>query len=147
MKTFSLIKGRYSVIFGIIPCTDTGQRQLTGDSRIQVQGGTGLRTKLEFWQLPCQNLIHNAHLSKLSFSYFEIPLISTKMALLLTFPYLVSVSFTLNTSCVNLHAVSRCPLICTAHLLSLSDLKDRNIQRKWQNSYVLVSVIPSTVTV
>lgn len=144
MKIFSLIKGRCSVIFGIIPCTDRGQSQLTGDSSTR---GTGLRTKLEFWQLPCQNLIHNAHLSKLSFSYFEIPLMSTKMALLLTFPYLVSVSFTLNTSCVNLHAVSRCPLICTAPLLSLSDLKARNIQRKWQSSYVLVNVIPSTVTV
>lgn len=75
---------------------------------------------------------------------------SPKMALLLIFLYLVSVPFTLNTSYVCFpypHAVSRCPLICTALLLSLPDLKDRNFLRNWQNNCVLVNVIPSAVTV
>lgn len=100
--------------------------------------------------MPCQKPSDNPHLSKLSFSYFEIPLMSTKMALLLTFPYVVSVPFTVNTSCINFsypHALSKCPLICTVLLLSLSDLKDKNFQINWQNNYVLVNVIPSTVTV
>lgn len=104
---------------------------------IQVQGGTGL--------VPRQNLSNNAHLSKLSYSYFENSLMSTKMALLPTFPNLVSVN-TLNTPCVNfpllIRMLSQGPLICTALLFSLSDLEDRNFQRKWQNNYMLANVIP-----
>lgn len=110
---------------------------------IQVQGETGL--------LPCQNLINNAHLSKLSSSYFEIPLVHQD-------------SFAPNFSLLGLsviypkypmcqlsspypHAVSRCPLMYSALLLSFSDLKDRHFQRKWQNKYMLVNIIPKIVTV